>query len=225
MPFTIAKAYPDTQENGNSALSSADISRTSAAHQPRIEQNTQTLAPNVGKILEEIRKILPQEWLENELNAAQFIKELSRLLEVPESAIEEKSTLLFSENVTFKAGLGLLLEKVARSNPNRKIAVIATNQRERDFIEELNKGKFEDQWIIAVESVLDAWTRLKGRKTYYFKMEGDPKPDIENDNIIVFDITDIVKKIIDAIGKVSGIIERERLEMLHQAVQKFSEAA
>ena len=56
-----------------------------------------------------------------------------------------------------------------------------------------------------------------------FKVTGDPNTDLRG--IITFDITEIVKKIIDAIGKVAGIIEYEKLDLLHQAAQKFTEAA
>lgn len=168
-----------------------------------------------------IRKILPKQWLGKRFNVADFIADFSRLLGVP--AFKERSTMLFSENVTFTAGLGVLLEKVARSNPHRIIAVVATNDRERALIEELNRSRTEDRKIVVVDSVADMLARPHGRRIYYFKMAGDPVTTLNG--ITTFDITDIVRKIIDALGKASSIINREKLELLHQAAQAFAQAA
>lgn len=180
---------------------------------------------NIREALGEIQNMLPEEWQKNELMGTEAIKELSHIIGLPDNGIEEKSTLIFSEMVTFKAGLGLLLEKVAKSNPNRKIVVIATNDREKAFIDGLNSGKAKDDRIMIANSVLDAWTKVHTRKAYYFKMKGDPKPDITNENITVFDITDKIEVIMNALGRLSGITEPAKLELLRSAMHEFGVAA
>ena len=104
-----------------------------------------------------------------------------------------------------------------------KVAVIATNDRQMALIDELNQGKPENERIIYADTVADIRTKIHTARYYYFKVTGDPDTDLQG--ITTFDITEIVKRIIDALGKVSGIVERERLELLHEAARKFAEAA
>lgn len=175
---------------------------------------------NVKETLEEVRKILPKELYENDFKSAEFFAELSRLLQIENILDQDKSTLIFSEKVTFDNGLGALLPKLAKSGT---VAVIAANDRQRALIDELNQGKPENERIIYADTVADVRTKVHTARYYYFKVNGDPDTDLQG--ITTFDITEIVKKIIDALGKVSGITERERLELLHQAAQKFAQAA
>lgn len=164
---------------------------------------------------------LPQEWHANELKVADFIAELQRLLQIENVLDQDKSTFIFSEKVTFDNGLGVLLPKLVKSG--MRIAVVATNDRQRALIEELNQGKPDNEKIIYADTVADIRTKVHSARYYYFKVKGDPDADLQG--ITTFDITEIVKKIIDALGKISGIVERERIELLHEAARKFAEAA
>ncbi|MFH1593157.1 MAG: hypothetical protein ABID09_00495 [Candidatus Omnitrophota bacterium] len=166
-------------------------------------------------------KALPQEWRENDLKVAEFTAELSQLLRIDNILNQDKSTFIFSEKVTFDNGLGVLLPKLVKSG--MRVAVIATNDRQRALIDELNQGKPENERIVYADTVADIRTKVHTARYYYFKVTGDPDTDLQG--IITFDITEIVKRIIDALGKVSGIVERERIELLHEAARKFAEAA
>ena len=166
-------------------------------------------------------KILPYEWHDSDLNMGYFIAELSRLLQIENILEQDKSAFVFSEKVTFDNGLGVLLPKLAKSG--MRVAVIATNDMQRALIDELNQGKPENERISYADTIADIRTKVHTARYYYFKVTGDPNTDLRG--IITFDITEIVKKIIDAIGKVAGIIEYEKLDLLHQAAQKFTEAA
>lgn len=162
-----------------------------------------------------------QEWYSNELKVADFIVELSRLLRIENIINQDKSTFIFSEKVAFDNGLGVLLPKLAKSG--MRVAVIATNDRQRALIDELNQDKPENERIIYADTIADIRTKIHTARYYYFKVIGDPDTDLQG--ITTFDITEIVKKIIDALGKVCGIVERERIELLHEAARKFAEAA
>jgi hypothetical protein len=166
-------------------------------------------------------EVLPQEWRDGNLKATEIITELSRLLQIKNVLEQEKSTFIFSEKVTFDNGLGVLLPKIAKSG--MKIAVVATNDRQRALIDELNQGKPESERIIYADTITDIRTKIHTARYYYFKVTGDPDTDLQG--ITTFDITEIVKKIIDALGKVCGIVERERIELLHETARKFAEAA
>ena len=175
----------------------------------------------VREPLEQILALLPQEWHDSSLKITEFLSELSGLLQIENIIEQDKSTFIFSEKVTFDNGLGVLLPKLVKSG--MKVAVVATNDRQRALIDQLNQGKPENERIIYADTVVDIRTKVHTARYYYFKVTGDPVTDLQG--VTTFDITDIVKKIIDALGKVSGIIEREKLELLHQAAQKFVEAA
>ncbi len=171
--------------------------------------------------LREALKPLPQEWINGKLNLADFIVELSRLLQIENILEQNKSTFIFSEKVTFDNGLGVLLPELAKSG--MRVTVIATNDRQRALIDELNQGKPENERIVYADTIADVRTKVHTARYYYFKISGDPDTNLQG--ITTFDITDIVKKIIDALGKVSSIIEREKLELLHEAAHKFAQAA
>lgn len=176
----------------------------------------QSVFPTMGA-----QKALPQEWREYDLKAAEFTAELSRLLQIENILDRDKSTFIFSEKVTFDNGLGVLLPKIAKSG--MRIAVIATNDRQRALIDELNQGKPEDERIVCEDTIADIKSIIHTARYYYFKVVGDPDTDLRY--VTTFDITSIIKKIIDALGKLSGIVERERLELLHEAARTFAEAA
>jgi DNA mismatch repair ATPase MutS len=190
--------------------------KTSSAGQ-RPSRQSATGSINANAII----NALPQEWHSNELKIVDFIAELSRLLQIENIINQDKSTFIFSEKVTFDNGLGVLLPKLAKSG--MRVAVIATNDRQRALIDELNQGKPENERIVYADTVADIRTKVHTARYYYFKITGDPDTDLQG--ITTFDITEIVKKIIDALGKVCGIVERERIELLHEAARKFAEAA
>lgn len=104
-----------------------------------------------------------------------------------------------------------------------RIAVIATTDKQISLIEELNNGKPENEKIVYADSVAGVMTKIHTARYYYFKVNGDPDTDMHG--VTTFDITAIVKKIIDALGKVCGIIEPEKVELLHEAARKFAQAA
>lgn len=178
---------------------------------------TQSLATAVRKAVE----ILPQEWHENNSKVADFVAELLHLLQIENVIEQDKATFIFSEQVTFDNGLGVLLPKLVKSG--MRVAVIATNDRQRALIDELNQGKPENERIFYADTIADIRTKVHTARYYYFKVNGDPVTDLQG--VTTFDITEIVKKIIDALGKVCGIVERERIELLHEAAHKFAEAA
>jgi hypothetical protein len=169
----------------------------------------------------EALKILPQEWHGNNLKVADFLTELSQLLRIESILDQDKSTFVFSEKVTFDNGIGVLLPKLVKSG--MKIAVIATSDKQRALIDELNQGKPENERIIYADTLADIRTKVHSARYYYFKVNGDPVTDLQG--VTTFDITEIVKKIIDVLGKVCGIVERERIELLREVAHKFAEAA
>gem|GEM_PF-6976406 len=187
------------------------------------ENSTEPLAdpPVVFAGVEAILEMLPQEWRENNLKASEFLNELSALLHDGNVLEEDKSTFIFSERVTFDNGLGVLLPKLAKSG--MRVAVIATNDRQRGMVSDLNRGNPENERIIYAGTIVDVMATAHTARYYYFKVTGDP--DVELQGVTTFDITGVVKKIIDAIGKVCGIVNRERIDLLHQAARSFAEAA
>ena len=167
-------------------------------------------------------RMLPSEWLTNEFDTVAFLTELSRILQIENNILaQDKSTFIFSEKVAFDNGLGVLLPKLAKFG--MRIAVITTNDRQRALIDELNQGKPENERIVHADTIADIITKVHTARYYYFKVMGDPTTDLQG--VTTFDITDVIKKIIDALGKVSGIIEHEKIELLHEAARKFAEAA
>ncbi|MDP2913534.1 MAG: ATP-binding protein [Candidatus Omnitrophota bacterium] len=166
-------------------------------------------------------KTLPQEWRGNDLKAADFLAEISRLLQIQTVLDQDKSTFIFSEKVTFDNGLGIFLPKLAKSG--MKVAVITVNDRQRALIDDLNQGKPANERIIYADTIAEIRTKIHTARYYYFKVAGDPDTNLQG--VTTFDITEIVKKIIDALGRISGITERERLELLREAARKFAEAA
>jgi 4-alpha-glucanotransferase len=167
---------------------------------------------------------LPEEWLndDSKLNIAEFFEYLFGLPRSNNRILEQdKTAFIFSENVTFSNGVGVFLPKLVKSG--MRVAVIATNERERALIDGLNQDKPDDEKIICAGTIIEARIKARMARCYYFKVSGDPDTDLQD--VTTFDITEIVKKIIDALGKVCGIVERERLELLHEAAQKFAEAA
>lgn len=168
-----------------------------------------------------ITTVLPSEWIKNDFNGYGFIRELSELLQADNMFEQDKSTFIFSEKATFDNGLGILLPKMAKSGI--RVAVVASSDRQRALIDELNKGKPDDERIVYAGTIAEIRTKVHSARYYYFKVNGDPDTDLHG--VITFDITQIVKKIIDALGRACGIVEREKLELLHEAARRFAQSA
>ncbi len=168
----------------------------------------------------EILAALPEKLRVNGFDINAFIAEISALVG-QRVLINGNGALIFSERVTFNNGLGVLLPKLAQAGI--KIAVIAPNEQEKAKIEELNKEVPREQQIRYADSVAEARSRLPAARYYYFKVAGDPDADLQG--VTTFDITQIVKRIIEAIGRACGIIKSEEIEQLHKATQEFKRAA
>lgn len=164
--------------------------------------------------------ILPAEFIENGMDVGDLAGEFSSILGSGLST--DKSTFIFSEKVTFDNGLGVLLPKLVSAGT--KVVVIATTDRQRALIADLNKtlvGTAEN--VVCADNVADARARVPSARYYYFKVTGDPDANVNN--IMTFDITNIVERIIQALGKVCGIVEPEKIEQLKSAARAFAIAA
>jgi hypothetical protein len=170
---------------------------------------------------EEARLALPLEYEANRMDVGALSDELLDAGLGRSLDISDKKLFVFSEKVTFEAGLGILLPKLASSGI--RVAVVATNDRERALIEELNAGKPKEQRVIYRDSVTDIVTSQHAVRYYYFRMEGDP--DFNYGGLISMDITKIVKRIIEALGRVNGVVDPSKLQQLHEASRKFAQAA
>lgn len=138
------------------------------------------------------------------------------------SDLDEKSALIFSDTVTFKHGLGVLLPKLA--NSGIKVAVVASSEEKKKVIKDLiRKFPGSRENIVCGDNIMDIKTRMarKGIARYkYFKVEGDPVAG-EDKSIDTFDITNMIKNIIEALGK-SCSVPIESLPDLHKAAKEFS---
>ena len=144
--------------------------------------------------------------------------------------LDKNAALIFSERVAFgehkeneyKPGLGILLPRLARSGI--KVGVVATTDRQKRLIDELNRGKPENELIAHATNIETLTSILSLPRFYYFKLEGDPHT--SDRSVYTRTITwDIVERIINALGRVVSITEERLLDNLHKAARKFAEAA
>lgn len=160
---------------------------------------------------------LPEEYYANGLDVSSLAGEISGM-GYP-IRIDEKSALIFSEKVTFDNGLGILLPKLA--NSGIKVAVIATNDTQRKLIDGLNSGKPENQKIVYAGSIVEATTKIKAARFFYFKIEAEADAGVSG----ITNITIIAEKIIKILGNVCGISDARLLEQMYEAARKFAQAA
>ena len=170
-------------------------------------------------LLQQAMETLPAMYASNGMNAETLLDQLSTLLG-QQLSFNKNSTFIFSEKTTFDNGIGALLPKLAKAG--MKIAVIATNDKQREIIDELNKDKPENEKIIYADSVVAVTTMFSAARYYYFKVSGDKEVEIKG--VSTFDITHIVQKIIEALGRACGVVD-ELLPKLYDATQKFAQAA
>ena len=223
LQHSIGNSKQDVQVPVQMALTRDEAGLSETQAQPTPESGITGSTDEIIRAMREAQITLPKEWYfpMTTPKATDFTAELSQSLQTTNVLNSDKSTFIFSEKVTFDNGFGVFLPKLA--NLGMKIAVIATNDRQRTLIDESNKCRPGDERIIYADTIADIRAKIHTARYYYFKVSGDPDADLHG--IITFDITDIVKKIVDALGKASGIIERERLEFMHEAARKFAEAA
>jgi len=137
---------------------------------------------------------------------------------------EEKGALVFSENVTFKNGVGVLLSKLVKAGI--EVAVIAREDGQIDAINALNRIELADtQGKIVVlgdpSEARDVMTNTG--HFYYFCVREDAELDLGvPGDFSVNDITGMVKQIIEALGRASGIVKEAEIRLLHSAAEKFA---
>ncbi|GEM_PF-2934182 len=167
----------------------------------------------------------------NGLDRERLAESLSALL-TREVIIDDNSAFIFSEIATFgrynekneyEFGLIRLLPKLAEAGI--KVAVIARNDAQRNFISKLNEGKPERERIGFGNSIAEMKPDLQVARCYYLKVENDePVPGESLGFVSVCDITHIVKQIVKNLGRACGVVN-ELLPDLYRAAQKFSQAA
>jgi fructose-1,6-bisphosphatase/sedoheptulose 1,7-bisphosphatase-like protein len=148
---------------------------------------------------------------------------------------DEKTSFIFGERATFgqtivhadnrveyEPGLGILLPKFTVGGA--KIAVIATTDKQRALIAELNASNPSGQQIITVGSVEEAKAALSTARYHYFKVNGDLESAEDDKSVTVFDVTGVVKAIINALGHEFALAEDD-IVRLHEAAVRFAQAA
>ena len=132
----------------------------------------------------------------------------------------DRTTLIFSQKITFDEGVGVLLPQLA--NAGIKIGVVAATERQRTLIEELNLDLSPENKIVYANDPLTLSADLRNSgypRQYYFKTGNeDSIPNV----VIVED--EIVKRIIDILGTVMKL-PVEKFKALHEAAHNFSVAA
>jgi len=185
--------------------------------------------------LQNILKLIPAKWLEGCLDldaVSKIIKEAGCAQDMVSD--DGKLVLIFSEKATFgehlrdkdkkdedkyEEGLGVLLPNFIKSGV--KVAVIAPTDKQKKLIDELNEGKSDEHKIIYADNVSEVTAKVCAARYYYFKTETEPDAGVNG----VTNINIIVKKIIDAIGKVVDITESKVIEQMHEAALQFAMAA
>ncbi|MDP2928862.1 MAG: acetate--CoA ligase family protein [Candidatus Omnitrophota bacterium] len=174
-------------------------------------------------------KLVPVEFLEGWLNLAALAQVLQQA-QCEKNIITEddKSTMIFSEKATFgeykdgkyEEGLGIILPSLIKSRI--RVAVVATTDKQRTLIDELNKGKPQDQQIICKSSISEivADPKASAARYYYFKVSFEP--DAGGD---IISISIIVEKILEAIGRVTQIADGRLILQMHEAARQFAMAA
>lgn len=179
--------------------------------------------------LQAIMKSVPAEFLDGWLGLAAFAQVLQQAeCEKNITTEDGKSVMIFSEKATFgeykdgkyEEGLGIILPSLVKSH--LRVAVVATTDKQKALIDELNKGLPQDRHIICRSSVDDivADPEAKAARYYYFKVASEPEA---RGNIA--SITIIVKKILEAIGRVAQITDNKLLLQMHEAARQFAIAA
>jgi hypothetical protein len=193
----------------------------------RRERERQRLEGNIPT-LQEIMELVPAEWLDGWLNLSLFVNALNEAgCEQNIVTSDDKSALIFSEKATFgeykdgryEEGIGILLPNLAKSGI--KVAVVATNDRQRALIEEFNKGIERERQIVYADTVAEVTTKVKAARYYYFKVADEADANVNR----VSSITIIVKKILEAIGHVAQVTDQKLIEQMHEAARKFAIAA
>jgi tRNA U38,U39,U40 pseudouridine synthase TruA len=136
---------------------------------------------------------------------------------------DDKSVLIFSKRVTFDNGMGVYLPKLASAGIRMAVIMDENNTRQRKLIDEMNRSLPEELRITYASSVPEVMNMTRASRSYYYKIEGDPDAGIKG--VVTFDITGIVRQIIEALGKAAGVIEDGLIERMHMAARRFAEAA
>lgn len=180
-----------------------------------IEIHDDIMRKLVKEALSLVREVLDY----NGFDRDKFVQAIQKVLS-KRMLLDEKSAFVFSEKTTFDNGLGVLLPNLVESDI--KVAVIATDDKQKKLIDELNEGKPEEEKILYAGNVAEIMVMLDMTRYYYFKVEGDPEAPFRG--VVTFDITHVVKQIIDALGEAYGIVESGLLEKLHKAAHQFAQS-
>jgi len=195
--------------------------------QPMMKKSTPQYAAKTirddiwGKGIVELIRLRQQDklpiWVENAID--KNVINLSRF--------DRKSALVFSENVTFKNGVGALLPKLVKAGI--EVAVVARADDQIDAINALNQTELADDSgkIVILRDPSEARNTIKNtQQFYYFRVKEDIELDhIPDDgNFSVNDITGMVKQIIEALGRASGINIQSEINKLHTAAKKFAQS-
>ena len=121
----------------------------------------------------------------------------------------------------YEPGLGLLLPKFAKAG--MKIAVITTNAKQRELVNDLNRNIPDGKKIKAVDNLAEAKNALSTARFNYFMVNGDAAVS-DDDSITVYNITTLVKRIIEALGHEFKLASEE-LARLQEAAIKLAQAA
>jgi len=137
----------------------------------------------------------------------------------------ELSALIFSKEVTFDNGVGILLPQLVKAG--LKVGVIAPAKEQRQLIKSLNDNELKDEKnkIICGKDLADVTSKLRhGTSRYfYFKAKGELIDESLDPSIRVVDES-IVEQIIKAIG-IADKIDIEKMTKLQEAAKAFSVAA
>jgi alanine dehydrogenase len=204
-----------TEKERMTKLESALASARSAVDAERERK----AAPSVSTALE----ALPEGWSGNALDLAALFAGMRVLLDTS-MPMESDTGLIFSEKVTFDNGFGVFLPKLIKYWPG-KIAVVATTDRQRAMIEELNSGKRAEEKIVCRSSLEEAKSALSAPRCYYYKIAAD-KDEGRVGGVTQIDITDVVAKIVSILGKVTNISrDMNAMQGMYIAMRKFIDAA
>lgn len=180
-----------------------------------------------GPVLKSIMRMVPVKWIDYFLNIEKFCQSVKNTgCEQIMVTADEKSTLIFSEKATFgeyidgnyEEGMGIVLPSLAKSGV--RVAVVATTDRQKALIEEFNAELPKERQIIYAGSIPEIMAQAKTARYYYYKVASEP-----DGGSNVTSITIVVKKILDAIGKVMGIVDAELIDRMHEAARQFAMAA
>ena len=126
-------------------------------------------------------------------------------LDLPEEPREGPGMLLFDEDITFgtkeNPGIAAFLSRIAKAGVS--VGVIVSTKEQKELLIKMNKGLKKAQKIIGYDSFDEATTTAKSTKRIYFYTNND---NIQaNSNVTVIAATDIVAKIIAALGEIYGV--------------------